>query len=187
MDVIEQTVLPTLKAANSQYSDQQLKAFASGILAGTCAAVSMHIDCGTLREMLIDAAHSVDGFHITEGQQPGTSNRRKRLYISGPMTGLPEYNYPAFHAAARDLRAAGYLVSNPAERSLPADAPWIEHMRKNIRMMADCDGIAMLDGWQHSKGANAEINLFHNLGLPVFSLVAWLPLVKPSKSAGDAA
>ena len=60
-------------------------------------------------------------------------------------------------------------------------------MRKDIRMMADCDGIAMLDGWQQSKGANAEINLFHNLGLPVFTLVAWLALAKPSKSEGATA
>ena len=29
------------------------------------------------------------------------------VYISGPMTGLPEFNYPAFFAKAAELRAEG--------------------------------------------------------------------------------
>ena len=29
------------------------------------------------------------------------------LYLAGPMTGRPEYNYPAFHAVARHLRSMG--------------------------------------------------------------------------------
>lgn len=39
----------------------------------------------------------------------------KHLYISGPITGMPDLNFPAFHAAAAALRAAGYTVTNPAE------------------------------------------------------------------------
>ena len=37
------------------------------------------------------------------------------VYLSGPMTGLPDFNRPAFHAAAAALRAQGYVVINPAE------------------------------------------------------------------------
>ena len=37
------------------------------------------------------------------------------IYLSGPMTGLPEFNYPAFHEAARRWRAIGWDVINPAE------------------------------------------------------------------------
>ena len=37
------------------------------------------------------------------------------VYISGAMTGLPDNNYPAFHAKATELRAKGYIVRNPAE------------------------------------------------------------------------
>ncbi|HEX8594362.1 MAG TPA: DUF4406 domain-containing protein [Pseudomonas sp.] len=40
------------------------------------------------------------------------------------MTGLPEFNYPAFHAEAARLRTLGLEVENPAENPLPANAPW---------------------------------------------------------------
>ena len=42
------------------------------------------------------------------------------IYIAGPMTGIVDYNFQAFHAAAKDLRAKGYTVFNPAE--INADA-----------------------------------------------------------------
>lgn len=39
----------------------------------------------------------------------------KRIYLSGPMTGLPELNFPAFAAMTANLRADGHTVTNPAE------------------------------------------------------------------------
>ena len=38
----------------------------------------------------------------------------KRIYVAGPMSGLPAFNFPAFHEAAADLRACGFDVVNPA-------------------------------------------------------------------------
>ena len=96
------------------------------------------------------------------------------IYISGPMTGLPDFNYPAFHAAARALREAGYTVVNPAENGLPADAPWSDHMREDIRQMMDCDGVAVLPGWQVSKGAKLETMVATAIGMRVRSLALWL-------------
>lgn len=31
-----------------------------------------------------------------------------RLYVAGPMSGLPDHNYPAFREAATRLRDLGY-------------------------------------------------------------------------------
>ena len=41
---------------------------------------------------------------------------KKTIYVSGPMSGLPDLNFPAFHAAAAELRALGHTVVNPAEK-----------------------------------------------------------------------
>lgn len=117
----------------------------------------------------------------------------KHVYLAGPMRGIPEFNFPAFHAAAAKLRAKGYVVFSPAERdierhggvdiskgntdgdeklaaaqhgfdlrvALGEDLAWIcEH----------ADAIALLPGWQKSKGANAECAVANALGLEIICL-----------------
>jgi hypothetical protein len=91
----------------------------------------------------------------------------QRIYLSGPMTGLTDYNYPAFNAEAARLRALGYIVEIPAENPLPAEAPWHMCMRDAIRQMLTCDTVAYLPCWQISRGANVEIELATHLGMAV--------------------
>lgn len=74
----------------------------------------------------------------------------KIVYISGPMSGLPELNFPAFHAAAAQLRADGYAVISPAEITTDHDAKWEDCLRKDIAQLVGCDAIAMLPGWENS-------------------------------------
>lgn len=90
-----------------------------------------------------------------------------RIYISGPMTGLPELNFPAFHSAASRLRALGHEVVNPAELNPDPAAKWSDCMRTDIKALMDCDAIAMLPGWQDSKGASLEHHIANQLGLGV--------------------
>ncbi|HCY15586.1 MAG: hypothetical protein A2Z93_06320 [Curvibacter sp. GWA2_64_110] len=91
----------------------------------------------------------------------------KRIYIAGPMTGLPELNYPAFNAAAARLRALGFEVENPAENQEPHCGSWLGYMRMAIRQLSQCDGVVLLPGWQESKGARIEHQLATQLGLVV--------------------
>ena len=77
-----------------------------------------------------------------------------RLYISGPMTGLPSMNYPAFHVEAARLRELGYIVENPAENRFQPS--WHHYMRVAIRQMLTCDQVALLPGWKRSRGALIE-------------------------------
>lgn len=91
----------------------------------------------------------------------------KRIYIAGPMTGLPDFNYPAFNAAAARLRALGFEVENPAENPEPHCGSWLGYMRMAIRQISQCDGVVLLPGWQQSKGARIEHQLATNLGLVV--------------------
>ena len=60
-----------------------------------------------------------------------------RLYLAGPMTGLPELNFPAFHAEAARLRALGYEVVNPAEINVDPAAGWLACMRADIAQLVD--------------------------------------------------
>jgi hypothetical protein len=90
-----------------------------------------------------------------------------RVYLAGPMTGLPEFNYPAFIAEAARLRAMGFEVENPAENPLPADAPWQLCMRAAIRQMVGCDMVATLPGWDKSQGAQLEVYLADRLEIQI--------------------
>jgi hypothetical protein len=103
----------------------------------------------------------------------------KRIYLSGPMTGLPQFNFPAFHAEAARLRAIGLTVVNPAEINAEHPGTWAEAMRADLRALLDCDTVALLPGWQDSRGAKLELQLAHALGMQVL-LVAELQAVVPA-------
>ena len=91
----------------------------------------------------------------------------KKIYIAGPMTGLPQSNYPAFHAAAAMLRTEGHHVENPAENPEPACGTWQGYMRMALKQLADCDAIHLLPGWERSRGARIEFDLAKGLGLEI--------------------
>ncbi|BCA28331.1 DUF4406 domain-containing protein [Metapseudomonas otitidis] len=80
----------------------------------------------------------------------------RRIYLAGPMTGLPQLNFPAFHAEAARLRALGYDVVNPAELNPNPNTSWQTCMRVDIRELVTCDAVAMLPGWTSSHGATLE-------------------------------
>jgi len=82
-----------------------------------------------------------------------------RVYVAGPMTGLPGFNYPAFREAAQRLRGVGFDVVDPS--SLHGDAPAgsltrDEYLRVDIAALATCNAIAMLEGWRGHEGAECE-------------------------------
>lgn len=91
-----------------------------------------------------------------------------RVYTAGPMTGLPDYNFPAFHEAARRIRAEGHEVHNPAESFDGAtDLPRETYMRFDIGLILDSDAVAVLPRWQRSKGARLEVAVAVAIGIPV--------------------
>lgn len=103
------------------------------------------------------------------------TGEQTKLYITGPMTGLPEFNYPAFYAAALELQAGGYMTENPADAFDGAtDMPWATYLKRDIHALLECDGLATLDGWEKSKGATLECHIATTLGMPVLSVDDWL-------------
>lgn len=95
------------------------------------------------------------------------NSRPARVYLAGPMTGIPDFNYPAFHQAAAELRAQGYAVLNPAEHfDGDQTLPYETYMRGAIQAVLSADFIYTLPGWQKSRGARMEMLIAQRLGLP---------------------
>ena len=115
-----------------------------------------------------------------------------RIYLAGPMMSIPQFNFPAFHAAAAKLRAEGHEVFNPAERDIKAHGDAFaennltgdnaqaerDHGFNLREALADdmawicrhAEAVALLPGWQASAGANAELATALALGLKVIEL-----------------
>ena len=94
------------------------------------------------------------------------------IYLSGPMTGIPEFNFPAFTAACEALRAAGHEVVSPHELESSTGHPWDYYLRHDlIAMLTHCNSIALLPGWYDSKGAKLEFHVALTLGFTVYDVV----------------
>jgi hypothetical protein len=112
-----------------------------------------------------------------------------RVYIAGPMTGIPQFNFPAFDACAAWLRGDGYDVVSPAElddaetraaamaskhgfiEDMRGHGTWGDFLARDVKMMADdgIEGIVVLPGWDKSKGARVETFVGNAVcGLPVY-------------------
>lgn len=97
------------------------------------------------------------------------AGRGVRVYVSGPMTGIQEFNFPAFKAATALLRQRGYEVLCPTEIEPNLSATWHECLRGDIKAICDVDMLVLLPGWENSKGAHLEVHIAHRLGIGVIS------------------
>lgn len=88
---------------------------------------------------------------------------RMVVYISGPMTGLKNYNHDAFNQAQYKLEQRGYNVLNPA--TLPLGLTDAAYMDIGLAMLRSADIVLLLDGHENSKGAAAEKAYAERIGL----------------------
>jgi len=90
----------------------------------------------------------------------------KIIYISGPMTGIKNANKEAFDDAQIMLTEQGFIALNPAVN--PDGLTYEQYMRIDMAMLAVCNAIYMLTGYEHSKGAAAELAYAKCCGFEVF-------------------
>jgi len=105
------------------------------------------------------------------------------LYLAGPMRGIKNWNFDRFLEVAGKLRDVGYIVLNPAEADLDNGfEPWgmtgfeditegfvsrRELLRTDINWIADmANGVAVLEGWENSSGARAEVAFGDAIEIP---------------------
>ena len=95
--------------------------------------------------------------------------RTKRVYISGPITGIPgAISAAQFDRAEQELRAAGYkYVINPRAMFEGTGLTWDEIMVQCLDLVKASDLIVLLPGWQKSRGVTMELGAAYALGIPV--------------------
>lgn len=92
----------------------------------------------------------------------------QKVYLSGPMTGYVDNNFPAFEKHAIQLRKAGFNVVSPHEiEEVPS---WDECLKKDIAAMVGCDAVVTMPGWQTSRGARLETAIAIMVGIPVMTV-----------------
>jgi hypothetical protein len=99
-------------------------------------------------------------------------------YLAGPMTGIEEYNFPAFDKACELLEGRGLTIYSP-HRIDHGETPetrgslhYSTYLRAGYRLLLDCQGIIMLPNWQESKGAYNEYRIARSLDFPVFEIMS---------------
>jgi hypothetical protein len=113
-----------------------------------------------------------------------------KIYIAGPMTGVPKFNVPFFDKVAAELREVGYDVVSPAELDSPemrkqaltsttgivrdgdwnTGETWGSCLARDVLILSDTgiEAIALLPGWKNSRGASLEATVGLLNGLKFF-------------------
>lgn len=99
---------------------------------------------------------------------------KQSVFIAGPMSGKPNYNFEAFDKAELHLEELGYRTFNPAHLGRVAlskygDVPYGSHSYKEllaatIKAVVQSDCIYLLKGWENSRGAKQELSTAIDLG-----------------------
>jgi len=107
-----------------------------------------------------------------------------KIYIAGPMSGIEDWNFPAFFEAEKQLKELGYETLNPAandganletaiQNAISArddGATWASYMRRDLHSLVLSDSLCLLPNWQSSKGASLEVYVAKALGIPLYIL-----------------
>lgn len=83
------------------------------------------------------------------------------------MTGIEDYNFPAFNRAAGMLRESGWVVENPADHGVVEGASWSDYLAYDLTRLGTCGAVYLLRGWQNSKGAKLEYLIAKELGMVI--------------------
>ncbi len=111
-----------------------------------------------------------------------------RVYLSGPMRGLEDFNYKKFHALAAELRSQGHEVFNPAE-TFGGDQTRKpkEYLRVDAEELSRAlpdgesyyEALVVMDGWENSKGVAFEMAVATGYEIPILDVYTFQKLKIP--------
>ena len=95
----------------------------------------------------------------------------KQFYLSGPMRGYPESNYPLFYEIEDALNFSDVEKDEPIEILNPAQNfdgdPTLDlalYFSADLYMILACDAVVLLPGWPDSEGSVLEVQVSRMLG-----------------------
>lgn len=91
-----------------------------------------------------------------------------KVYIAGPITGTDDYE-ERFNEAEARLKEAGFEPVNPIGPGLVEGAEYKYYIDRGLRLLMDCDAIAVMDNFETSKGTLLEVQYCKTCGIPVFT------------------
>lgn len=106
--------------------------------------------------------------------------KKLKLYLSGPMSGLPNNNFESFDLFKQLIEEqTAYEVVSPADldRKLGyaggdtlTGADLRKVLAQDIEELLSCDAIGLIPGWTESSGARVESHVAKALGLELLAL-----------------
>lgn len=97
-----------------------------------------------------------------------------KVYIAGPMSHYAGHNFEAFNVAAYSLAIAGFEVMNPVDINPDASTPWSACLKQDLPRLLDCEAVAVLPGWELSRGACLEVHVAKAVGIPTLPINVFL-------------
>lgn len=108
-----------------------------------------------------------------------------KIYISGPMRGIPDLNFAEFDKAVDRAKYLGHVPISPADLDrqdgnppYPEGSPgWLRFFaERDLLTLLQCDAIAVLPGWENSVGARMEVATAMFMRMPVLDTYNFYPL-----------
>lgn len=98
-----------------------------------------------------------------------TEFKQLPAYLSGIMSGMPDYNYNLFYEIEAELIRIGFTnIHNPARH--PKQSSYEAYLEYDLNVIKQCKVMILLPQWFTSLGVRREVKLANELGLQILTI-----------------
>lgn len=114
--------------------------------------------------------------YLCNGDELSEKIRDKRVYLSGPITNVKNYNGLFIFANYLVRMCDARQVFDPASQ-IPDSLGYEEAMKRCVRTLTDHDAIVMFPDWDVSQGSKIEHEVAKACGIDVIYLASYAVVV----------